>query len=962
VDPAPSNINPPGGMPPKLGNYPLERELGRGGMGVVYLGVDPRLGRQVAIKVLPEKFAEDPVRLQRFEREARSLAALNHRNVGIIYSIEETAGDAGGRRVMLVLEFIPGRTLTQMLERGPLSIEESMRLCVQMAEGLEAAHEKDVVHRDLKPDNVRVTPDGTAKILDFGLAGSGAGGAQAAAAANLSSATTALMGERANAALTMQGMVMGTPGYMAPEQARGAGADKRADIWALGCVLYECLTGHRAFWGDTVGDCIAAVLERDPDFSLLPARTPHRIRELLRKMFVKEPRRRLRDVGDARIELEDVLSTPQSGWYRAADGAGGGDGVRVVARLAMPVGVDPGLANSARSALAISPDGTMVVMVVGTPPQTQLVLRRLDNPEPRPVPGTAGADAPFFSPDGRWIGFFEGGKLRRVALAGGPAAAICSAPRPQGGCWDTAGAGDTILLVPDWQRGLARVAATGGTPEMIVQPDLAAGELAFMAPELLPGGKSVVLTVWTGAGYDQAVITAIDLRSKQRRPLIHGGNNPRFCPSGHLIFSRGAQLMAVAFDPDKLEIYGQPVAVEDGVLGNGLGGSSQFAVGGEGTLVWAGGGVVEPRSELIVAPRGGSASALTPERRAYIGPRISPDGRRLAIEIQGATDHVYVLDLERPGTAATRLTFEGDNNCPVWSPDGKRIALRTNASGKYEIVWLPVEAAIATGVGAAPGSGAPGESRMIPAAGMAGAELLFSSDASPTPCCFTPDGKTLVFTQGKPSGGTDLWAVEVGNPGSARAIVQSPRSVWGAAVSPDARLIAYVSDESGKAEVYLQPWAAVAGGVASSGGAGGAARRQVSPEGVAPSGTGETAPVWAPAGGELLYRSGTQIVAVRVAIEPALMLGRPRVVFDGPAAGPTLLTPNYDLMPDGQRLVLIRAADDTTRTGSLHIALNWFDELRRRSPTPQKTQTVRTSQMGSGSGIRSVSSTAGTIV
>lgn len=947
-----ASASPPGGLPPKIGNYPVERELGRGGMGVVYLGVDPRLGRKVAIKVLPEAFAQDPTRLQRFEREARSLAALNHRNVGVIYSIEEAPGESGGKRVLLVLEFIPGQTLTTMLERGALPIEEAMRVCVQLAEGLEAAHEKDVVHRDLKPDNVRVTPDGTVKILDFGLAGSGAAAAFAsdphAFVATADESATTAMNAR-NPQLTLQGMVMGTPGYMSPEQARGTPADKRADVWSLGCVLYECLSGRRAFYGETVGDCISAVLDRDPDWSLLPARTPHRVREILRKMFVKDPRRRLRDIGDARIELEDVLSTPQSGWYRAADPLGGAVGARVVARLAIPLetgAAEAGLANSARSSLAISPDGTMVVMVVGRPPQTQLVVRRLDNPEPRPIPGTLGADAPFFSPDGRWVAFFEGGKLKRVALTGGSATTICAAPRPQGGCWEGSGGGETILLVPDWQRGLARVAAGGGTPEVLVQPDLAGGELAFMAPELLPGGKSILLTVWTGAGYEHAVITAVDLRSKQRRPLIHGGCNPRFCPSGHLVFSRGAQLMAVAFDPDKLEIFGQPVAVEDGVLGNGLGGSSQFAIGSEGTLVWASGGVVEPRSELIVAARGGSPTPLTEERRAYTGPRVSPDGRKLAIEVLGATDHIYVLDLERPGASATRLTFEGDNNCPVWTPDGQKIAMRSNAGGKYELVWMPAEAGIAGG------------------SGPAGMEVLFSSDGSPSPCGFTPDGKTLLFTQSKPAGGTDLWSVDVGNPAGARVIVQTPRSVWGGAVSPDGRLLAYVSDESGRPEVWIQGW----------GNPG--LKRQVSPESaIGGSSAGEAAPVWAPGGGELLYRSGTQIVGVRVAIEPALMLGRPRVVFDGIAAGPTQLSPNYDLFPDGQRVVLVRAADDASKVSTLNIALNWFDELRRRAPVPQQTQTLRPSQLGvgsgsvgvgpgptGGSGIKSVSSTAGTII
>ncbi len=914
----------PSSAPATIGPYPIERELGRGGMGVVYLARDPRLNRPVAIKVLPAAFVADPTRLQRFEREARTLAQLNHRNVGMIFGLED---DAGQR--LLILEYIPGYTLTDKLVRGPMVLDEALRIAIQVCEGLEAAHERDVIHRDLKPDNLRVTPEGLVKILDFGLA-------------------TQQHADPAHAAtgshLTQAGMVMGTPGYMSPEQARGMPTDKRTDIWAFGCVLFEMLTGYKAFGGETVSDCLVSILEREPDYTLIPARTPNRLRDLLRKLLIKDPRRRLRDIGDARIELEDVLTQPQSGWYQAAGNAArAGTLARLVMPLTMPgasggggggggggvggisgggsgsatASVELTLTNSARSAVAVSSDGTTVAFVAGRAAQSMLYVRRMDGHDARPIPGTAGADAPFFSFDGSKLGFFADGKLKRVALTGGAPVTLTAAPRHQGGSWD---ASDVIYFIPDWQRGVMKIPAAGGSPTLVTDPDLGSGEIALMAPDVLPGSRHALVSVWTGSGngHDDALITAIDLRTGARKPLIHGGCNPRYLPSGHIVFSRGGSLLAVAFDPERLEVFGSPLAVEDKVLGNALGGSAQFAAGGDGTLVLAHGPVWEPRCQIMTSARDAEPVPIITEAKPFCAPALSPSGRLLAVQVQGATDHIWLYDLDRPSASGTRATFLGDNASPIFTPDGTRIAFRSNMSGQYELYWIPV-----AGAGAV-GSGAP--------------DLLYSSDRSPIPCGFSDGGRTLVFVQQKASAvapgapaapvGLEVWAVGVDDPSSARPVAQSAASCWGAAVSPDGRFLAFVCDETGRPEVYVQTLA------------GTPTRRQVSVD-------GGTAPRWARNGGELYFRSGDQMIAVRIAIEPAFMVGRPRVMFQGPMASPSSATPNCDITPAGE-FVFLRAQEDQSRVTHLDVVLNWFTELRRRVPVPQSAGMSTGRMSGSG--------------
>ncbi|MBY0397260.1 MAG: hypothetical protein K2X91_12460, partial [Thermoleophilia bacterium] len=516
--------------------------------------------------------------------------------------------------------------------------------------------------------------------------------------------------------------------------------------------------------------------------------------------------------------------------------------------------------------------------------------RRLDSTESRPIPGTLGAEGPVLADDGVRLAYFEGGRLRRLSLAGGAPVALAPAPRPQGAAWDSAT--DLIYYIPDFGKPLMRVHAGGSAPEVVASPDKEAGELSLLAPEVLPGGRAILVTGYTGEGFDHSVISAIDLKTNARRPLIQGGSSPRFLPSGHIVFARGSALLAVAFDPERLEVHGQPVAIEDHVLGHAQGGGSHFSISEEGTLVFAPGIVCAEFSALALAGRGVEAEGrpIPTDNKSVSAPAVGPDGRALVAQVLGSTDHLHLFDLDRLGTPGVKLTFRGDNTHPVFTPAGDKIVFRTTMNGRDEIAALGVQMG-----------------------GSDGVTTVFASDLSPAPCCtYTDAGKTMVaFVQAKPqgtgtsTGGHELWTVELGNPDSARPLVQGPGSCWAATVSPDGRFVAFASDESGRPEVYIQPLA-------------GGARRQVSAD-------GGTAPLWARSGGELYYRAertppaapdaapgGPGIIAVRVAIEPSFMVGRPRVLFQGPIAPATRTARHYDVVADGL-LLITRQLEDATR-------------------------------------------------
>jgi serine/threonine-protein kinase len=537
----------------RLGHFETVSFIGAGGMGQVYRARDTKLGREVAIKILPEAVAQESARILRFEREAQLLASLNHPNVATLHGLEESAG-----LHFLVMELVPGETLAERLAAGALGMEDAIDVLRQIAEALEAAHEKGIVHRDLKPGNIKVTPDGKVKVLDFGLAK--AFGVEAPGSDVSQSPTLVRDG-------TASGVILGTAAYMSPEQARGKALDKRTDIWSFGCVFYECLTGKQAFGGETVSDTLAAILGREPDWQALPERTPSRVRNLLVRCLQKNSLRRLRDIGDARLEIEDSITEasstiPPRPAKRSRAVLVGFAGLvlwtiavafavwsltrspapeRRPTRFVINPPADEVLGSEGDPAVTLTPDGKGLVYVAFDGLHSQLYLRLLDQIEATPIPGSEGASTAFFSPDGRWVGFYGDAKLKKLPLEGGVPTALCDAPIPVGASWGSDG---TIVFTPGDFSGLFRVSADGGTPEVLTTPDPGKGESSHRWPDALPGGRAILFTIWTDGTFDNARIGLVSLETGETRVLLEGGSFARYAPSGHIVFARQGALLA----------------------------------------------------------------------------------------------------------------------------------------------------------------------------------------------------------------------------------------------------------------------------------------------------------------------------------------------------------------------------------------------------------------------------------
>ncbi|MEE9161503.1 MAG: protein kinase, partial [Candidatus Neomarinimicrobiota bacterium] len=732
-----------------ISHYKVLEKIGEGGMGEVYRATDTKLNRDVALKILPERFASDSQRMGRFQREAEVLASLDHPNIGQIYGIEDA-----GQTKALVLQLIEGPTLADKIAQGPIPVEEALKIALQMAEGLEAAHEKGVIHRDLKPANIKITPEGQVKILDFGLAKALEG--ETPADTDLSQSPTL------TAAATQTGVILGTAAYMSPEQAKGKAVDKRADIFAFGAVLYECLTGKKAFEGDTITETIAAVLKSEPDWETLPKNTPRTTRTLLRRCLHKELDRRLQHIGDGRIEIEEALATPAQeisagtttmfaprGWRQVMPWGlallifGVFLGViavlsltpvtsqpaRPITRFAMHLSPDQELQGGDWSSFALSTDGAQLVYVatagVGV---WQLYLRHMDSLEASRISGTEGARSPFFSPDGQWIGFFADAKLKKVSTSGGAPLTLCAAPQAKGGSW---GPNDTIVFTATGTSGLSQVSAAGGTPQVLTTPDSQEGEVAHTWPKVLPGGKAVLFSVRTvSRTMNDALIVAQEFETGERRVLVEGGTHPHYAPTGHLVYTRASTLLAMPFDVDRLEVTGSPVPVLEGVqvIRDDF---AQFTFASDGSLVFLPGGVPAER-RLVWVDRQGRFEPLAAPPRNYLPPRISPDGRQLAVTIAEDSSDVWVYDMIRH--TLTRLTFEGINNLPLWTPDGKRVTFSSTRAGSTNLFWKPAD-----------GSGA--------------AERLTTSEYTQIPQSWSPDGQVLGFHELHPITNWDIWVL-----------------------------------------------------------------------------------------------------------------------------------------------------------------------------------------------------------
>ena len=888
----------------RIGEYEIVSRLGAGGMGEVYRARDRELGRDVAIKVLPPAFAADRERLARFEREARVLASLNHPNIGTIYGLERIADVPA-----LVLELVEGPTLADRLaqpsaighqpSRG-LAIAEALAIARQIADALEAAHEQGIVHRDLKPANIKITPAGTVKVLDFGLAKAGEGSGP-----DGSHSPTLTIGG------TRQGALLGTAAYMSPEQARGLPVDKRTDIWAFGCVLFELLTGRMAFPGATVSDHIAAILERDPEWNALPASTPSAIERLLRRCLEKDPKRRLHDIADARIEMDDGLivaapgpSRRRSDWLAWSAGAvalaafSGGTAwkiadsrrvpsARPVTRFVIqPPGVGSLNGSYSGGSYAISPDGSQLAYEAGQGAKQQLMLRRLDQFEATPVAGTERGTAPFFSTDGQWLGFFSAGKLLKVSVRGGAAPITLCAGIDMGGLNGAAWLGADAVVFSARQHNLQRVSAEGGDPQPFTTIDQATHEVDHHSPAVLPGGRAILFAIHRSE--DRFSIAVQSLESGQRKVLIESGFSPRYLPSGHIAFARGTAILAVPFDPNRLEITGPPVTLVEHAATRARDGYGAFQLSESGTLVFESGSSADGRV-LVWVDRFGAEVPLPISPRAFITPRVSPDGKTVAFAA-GEGDRRDIWTYNLAADTLRRLTSEGDNQAPLWTPDGRRLTYTARRDGVQHLMWVPAD-------------------------GNGPAESLTTSPNLLWPNAWTVDNRAMIYTEQPPTDQSRMLVLHLDGAHRSEPLTAYNRGgSRHASLSADGRWLAFTVAES-PVQVYV-------GTVPSP-----VARHQVTVD-------GGREPKWSRNGRELFYRFGTRVFAAPVdtthgfsAGKPVMLFERPYVIGGGNAGGL-----DYDVAPDG-RFLMIKPTEEEEAPPHLNIVLSWMDEVAQRVPS-----------------------------
>jgi eukaryotic-like serine/threonine-protein kinase len=843
-------------------------------MGEVWKARDTRLDRSVAIKILPSGLAQDPQFKLRFEREAKTISQLNHPNICTLYDV----GDD-----YLVMELLDGETLADRLERGPLPLADVLKYGAQIGEALDRAHRGGVVHRDLKPGNVMLTRSG-AKLLDFGLA-------KVAELEIFDGATV-------QKPLTQEGTILGTFQYMAPEQLESSDVDARTDIFAFGAVLYEMATGQRAFAAKSKASLIAAIVKEQPrPISEIVPLTPAAFEHVVAKCLAKDPEDRWQSARDVAQELRWIgeggsqagmpapviatrRSTPRLAWSVAAMAAIVAVAATVIAwrtyrSIEAPQVMRFSAPNTISSrptetygAITISPDGREIVYSDDTGTSKMLFRRPIDQFQATPIAGSDGGVQPFFSPDGKWVGFFARQKLWKVPLSGGRPTEIARAARSRGAEWLD---DDTIVFCPYYYGGIERVSSSGGAVTVVSKVDRVAGERSHRWPHALPGGKTILYSIGLGGSWDNARVVAHRLDTGERKVVLNGGADARYVPSGHLVYVRGTSLHAVAFDADALEVRGQPFEITSGVANHNAGGA-EFAFSRNGTLVYFSPGVGgDEGGRLVMMNRRGERQPARLPDAHYVHPMFSPDGTSIAAELDFS---IWTLDLVR-GTS-TRVVTGSRAGWPVWSADGQRIFYASERSGPWQ-VWSRAA------------DGSDQERQHFKAA-----------DYSATPSAVSPDGAEVLVHADHKDTGTDVEIMDAN--GTIRSFVQSDGDDDSGAYSPDGRWIAYWSDESGRSEVYVRPRS------------GGAGRWQISNE-------GGTQVRWA-LDDEIAYLNGTKIMTVPVKTSPVFTAGTPRLLFDANAS-------DFDLARDG-RVLIVEATDPAAARGRLNVVVNWFEEIRRK--------------------------------
>ncbi|MFY9550847.1 MAG: protein kinase [Thermoanaerobaculia bacterium] len=882
----------------RLGPYEILSPLGAGGMGEVYKARDTRLGRDVAIKVLPSHLSENPELKQRFEREAKAISQLTHPHICTLYDVGSQDGVE-----YLVMELLEGSTLADRLGKGTLPRDQVIRCGIEITEALEKAHRAGIIHRDLKPGNIMLTKSGV-KLLDFGLAKMVAVPVLPAEASSLPTQGVP------NQPLTEQGTVMGTFQYMAPEQLEGAEADARTDIFALGTVLFEMTTGRKAFTGKSRVSLIGSILKDEPPpISSIEPMTPPALDRLVQTCLAKEADDRFQTAHDVKLQLRWIAEGGSQAGLPAPVATRRSKRARLVGPIAgfalgalvsglgvwrwlshespreaqKPAWVsvllpsDAPLASYGAQTLAFAPDGTRLAYAAEHGGTTQLYLRALDRLEAVPVRDSEGATSAFFSPDSHWLGFFAGARLMKVPVEGGIPQPICEAAEVRGASWGS----DGTIVFSTGTSGMRRVSASGGTPRVLLAPGV--GETVVNWPEILPGNEAVLFTTSTVGPR----IAVLSLKTGKRRGLIEG-MGARYSPSGHLVFARGGSLFAAPFDIKRLELTGPAVSVLDGVMILSPYNSPLFGLSAGGALVYGPGS--PPRETLVSVDRQGKVEPLPFEPRGYEEPRFSPDGKRVAVTIRADNPDIWVLDISR-GTSA-RLTFDpGEDETPVWTPDGGKVTYSADRAGHPRALYSK------------------------PSDGSGTEERLFDSETHSHVSSWSPDGRTLVYTEYDPVFSGNIWVLTLGEKVERRPWLRTPFNERAGRFSPDGHWLAYVSNESGRDEVYVQPFP----------GPGGKWQISVS-EG--------TEPVWSHAGSEIFYRSGDKMMAVSVASGRGFSAETPHVLFEGRFVPSRRGEAAYDVSPDDRRFVMVQRDVQSFAT-RLNVVLNFSEELKRRVPAGQ---------------------------